>query len=245
MKKGSDVFTFPNEKEATKFSANLVLDEIQINQRITLGLATGKTMIPFYKQLVSLGKKRKINFSNLKTFNLDEYVGVKNKKETLRGFMDRNFFSKVNIKKNNIYFLKDCGGDYKKSCQDFENKIKEFGGIDLQILGIGKNGHIGFNEPGSGRKSRTRKVKLKSTTRKSNAWFFHGVKKVPEYALTMGVGTILEARKVLLLAFGQAKAIAVERSLSGKKSSDMPASFLQSHPDSIFVVDKFAASKLR
>lgn len=225
-----------NKKKVAEASAKIVLQEIKKKPNLILGLATGRTMAPFYKELVKRAKKEKISFANVKTFNLDEYAGIREKdKESLRYFMNKNFFSKVDLKKENINFLDGKARNFKKECLRYENKIKKSGGIDLQVLGIGRNGHIAFNEPGSSIKSKTRKVRLSEETRKVD---FGSLKDAPEFALTTGISTILNSRKILLLTFGKEKKKAVQNSLHGKISSKVPASFLRRHKKVIFVVDE-------
>ena len=231
-----EVIRKKNKKKVAEEAAKIVLQEIKKKQNLVLGLATGRTMIPFYNALVKLKKNEKISFTNVRTFNLDEYVGLGEKdKKSFRHFMEEYFFSKVDLKKENINFLDGKTKNFKKECLRYENKIKKSGGIDLQILGIGRNRHIAFNEPGSSIKSRTRKVRLPEETRKVN---FGSLKNAPKFALTVGISTILNSRKILLLAFGKEKKKAVQNSLQGKISSKMPASFLRLHKNVIFVVDE-------
>ncbi len=227
--------------------AELVAEEIRKNQNLVLGLATGGTMIPFYKSLVNLFRKKNLSFLKVRSFNLDEYVGLNGKdKRSFRYFMDKNFFSKVDISKRNIHFLDGNAKNLYTECKNYENEIGELGGIDLQILGIGKDGHIGFNEPGSDFNSRTREVLLRETTRRNNAKFFSGKEeKVPKKALTMGIATIMSARKIILLASGKSKSDAIAGALNGEISEKAPASVLMRHRDVAFIIDKNAAAKLR
>lgn len=234
-----------NAKDAGEKAARLVIKEIKRKQNLVLGLATGKTMISFYKTLIRLINNRKIDISRIRTFNLDEYIGLSlNDRRSLRYYMDKNFFTKVDIKKEKIHFLDGKAKNKKRECARYEMKIKDAGGIDLQILGIGQDGHIGFNEPHSSFKSKTREVMLSEITRKNNAKFFGSADKVPRRALTMGIDTIMSAKKIILLAFGKNKAEIVARAVDGAVSEEVPASVLQKHKDIIFVLDKNAGSEL-
>ena len=208
----------------------------QKKRNLVLGLATGNTMIPFYQELVRYFKNGKISFTDVRTFNLDEYLLSGDNKKSLRFFMDKNLFNKIDIKKENIHFLNGLADDIELECKNYEKEIKKAGGIDLQILGIGRNGHIGFNEPGSSFNSKTRKIKLSEMTLKDN--------KVGKYALTVGIATIMRAKKIILLANGKHKADAIAKSVRGKIYEKVPASILKKHKDVTFIIDKEAASKL-
>ncbi len=228
-------------------AAELVVKEVIKKKNLVLGLATGGTVIPFYRSLVGLVKNKKIDFSYIRSFNLDEYVGLNKKdKRSFYYFMNKNFFSKVSIWMRNVYFLNGMAKNLDVECKEYEEGINNIGGIDLQILGIGRDGHIGFNEPGSSLKSKTREVLLSDITRKDNVKFFSGeIKKVPKRALTMGISTIFGAKKIILLACGEGKAEIVHRFLHGEISEEVPASFLRRHKDFIVILDKEAASELK
>lgn len=229
-------------KEVGKKAASIIANEIIKKPSLVIGLATGKTMIPFYKSLVSLYKKRILDFSKIITFNLDEYLGIDSTDpNSLRYYMNKHFFSKINIKEKNINFLEGKSKNINLMCRHYESKIKRIK-IDIQILGIGKNGHIGFNEPGSKFNSGTRKVKLTNSTIKHNFKQFNS--KIPKYAVTMGIKDITNARKIILLASGRNKAKVIAKTVNGPISTSIPASILQCHNKSIFIVDKSAASKL-
>ncbi len=226
-----------SKREAVERAALEVVKRIKRKKRSVIGFATGKTMIPLYRELVRLYRAGKVDFSKVVSFNLDEYVGLSsNDKRSFRNYMNRNFFSKVNIKEKNINFLDGGRRNWRSVCRDYEKRIKSSGGIDLQILGIGRNGHIGFNEPGSGEKSRTRKVKLSAMTRTINGVKFRE-------ALTMGIGTIMDARGIVLLAFGKEKEEIMKKVLEGRVGRELPASFLRRHKDAIFFIDREAAQK--
>jgi len=186
-----------------------------------------------------------LDFSSVRTFNLDEYLGLPpNHEQSYNYFMFKNLFDHVNVNKKNVHIPDGKAKDPEAFCREYEKMIKEAGGIDLQILGIGANGHIAFNEPGSPADSRTRIVSLTVQTIKDNARFFTNEAEVPRKAISMGIATIMEARKIILLASGKNKADAIAGTVEGKPTVHVPASLLQKHPDATVVVDKEAASKL-
>jgi glucosamine-6-phosphate deaminase len=225
-------------RELSKRVAEIVIDEAIKKPDLVLGLATGSTPLGLYRLLVKSFKKGKVDFSKVKTFNLDEYCGLKKSdKQSYHFFMNKNLFSEININKKNIHILNGDAKNKKKECANYEKEIKKAGGIDLQILGIGANGHIAFNEPGSLLNSRTRLIKLDRQTKKDNARFFGSEKQVPEFAFTMGINTILKAKKIILLATKTKKGI-VRRALKEKISSQIPASFLRLHHCCIFIVEE-------
>lgn len=242
------IFTTP--KEGSSYAASQVAATIRARQMegktCVLGMATGSTPISMYKELVRLHKEEGLSFSNVITFNLDEYYPIEREAvQSYWSFMHRNLFNHVDIKPSNINMP---NGEWpqdmiKKYCQEYEAKIEAAGGIDLQILGIGNNGHIGFNEPGSSIYSKTRLVTLDNSTRIANSKEFRNISKVPRLAVTMGLSTILKARKIILLAWGF-KAQIVARSVEGSVTEQVPASLLQQHNDCVFVVDEQASTEL-
>jgi glucosamine-6-phosphate deaminase len=242
------IFTTPKEgsKAAAREIANLILAKQSAGEKCVLGLATGSTPINLYAELVALHQQEGLSFKNVITFNLDEYYPIE--PETLQSyhaFMHRNLFSKVDIDHANINIpdgrvAKDKIKDW---CQQYEAKIEAVGGIDLQILGIGNNGHIGFNEPGSSRYSKTRLVTLDNSTRVANAREFQNISLVPRMAITMGIQTIMSAKKILLMAWGN-KAGIVQKAVEGHVTEHIPASILQQHNDCTFIIDEFAATEL-
>ncbi|RLI23840.1 glucosamine-6-phosphate deaminase, partial [Candidatus Bathyarchaeota archaeon] len=186
-----------------------------------------------------------LSFSRVTTFNLDEYVGLPpDHPQSYHYYMFHNLFDHVDVRRENVHIPDGMAENLDEECRRYEEAIKEAGGIDLQLLGIGRNGHIGFNEPGSPFDSRTRVVKLSEQTRKDNARFFNSIDEVPTHAITMGIGTIMEARRIILIASGEAKAEAIAKAVKGPKTVDVPASALQDHPDCLFIIDKEAASLL-
>jgi glucosamine-6-phosphate deaminase len=226
------VITVKNYNEMSKKAAEILIKEINKNPDLTAGFATGKTQLGFYKRLV----KSNNDFSKITSFNLDEFYPIKKTdKKSYYLYMFKNFFNKVNIKKSNINLLNGNARDYKKECKNYESKIKK-NPIDIQFLGLGENGHIAYNEPGSKLNSRTRLVNLTKSTIKR--------KKGPKNGLSMGIKTILSAKKIVLLASGKGKAKAVRCMVKGKIGEDCPASFLRKHKNVIVIIDKKAGSLL-
>ena len=232
--------------EISRQAAQLVARAVRTKPALRLGLATGGTMIGVYRHLVRLHKEGSLDFSRVVTFNLDEYLGLAAAHpQSFQYFMREHFFAHVNVDPRNIHIPDGTiRGQYDQYCASYEEAIHKAGGIDLQILGIGRNGHIGFNEPTSSIGSRTRLKVLSQETIDDNSKFFAAGKESPRCAITMGIGTILEAQKIILLATGTAKAAAVARSIEGPITSAVSASALQLHPDVTFIVDDQAASQL-
>jgi glucosamine-6-phosphate deaminase len=226
-------------------AAKILAQRIHTKPDIVLGLATGSTPLGLYKQLIQMHKDQGLDFSKVTTFNLDEYVGLSPKHDqSYNYFMWENLFKHVNISPENVFIPMGMSDNIEGFCQWYEQKIVQKGGIDLQLLGIGANGHIAFNEPGSSLGSRTRIKTLTEKTIEDNSRFFENEKDVPIHAITMGVGTIMEAREILLAANGKAKADAIKSTIEGSITAGCPASVLQLHPRSRIVVDKEAASLL-
>jgi glucosamine-6-phosphate deaminase len=224
----------------SKKAADIITDFVKKNSKCVLGLATGSTPQKTYDLLGKMYKTKKVSFKNIKTFNLDEYSGLAtNNPQSYHYFMKQNFFDKTDVNIKNTFFPTDFAPNYKK----YDKKIKDEGEIDLQILGIGSNGHIGFNEPNSNFFSKTRQVKLSKNTIKDNARFFKNKKDVPIKAVTMGINTIMRAKKIILLANGSNKKEAVFNALCKKVSTKTPASILQNHKDVIVILDKESAEK--
>jgi glucosamine-6-phosphate deaminase len=233
-------------KEMSRKAASIVAEELRKKKNLVLGLATGGTPLGLYSELIRMHKEEKLDFSQVKTFNLDEYLGLDpDNEQSYHYFMFHNFFNYVNIDKKNVHIPDGKAKDPKAFCIEYERLIKEAGGIDLQILGIGSNGHIAFNEPGSPIDSRTRVVDLSEQTIKDNTRFFKNESEVPRKAISMGIGTIMEAKKIILLASGKNKADAIAKTVEGKPTEEVPASLLQKHPDVTIIIDKEAASKLK
>jgi len=232
-------------KEMSKRAAELIIDEINNKPEFRLGLATGSTPLGMYEELIQLYKKKKIDFSKVQAFMLDEYYGIsKSNKNSYYNYTHNKILNHVNIKKSNFHILDSETKNPSKLCKEY-NKLIRKNPIDLQILGVGVNGHIGFNEPGSRKRSKTRLVRLSDETRKINSRFFKSFNDVPKYAMTMGIGNILKSKKIILLADGKNKALAIEKLVNGKSSRKWPVSFLKKHKKLIVIVDKEAGRLVR
>lgn len=235
----------PNSKAASLRAARFVADLVRKKPACVLGLATGGTPTGTYQELIRLHREEGLDFSKVTTFNLDEYVGLgPADPQSYRYFMQQQLFDHININPANTNVPDGRALDFEAHCQNYEQRIKDAGGIDLQILGIGSDGHIAFNEPGSSLGSRTRLKSLAKETVRDNARFFGGEEKVPRLAITMGVGTILESRRCLLLAFGEGKAMAIRDTVEGPITSQVTASALQLHREVIGIFDEGAAKLL-
>ena len=239
----------PDKQSAAKAIAREIADLIEIRSKsgktTVLGLATGSTPLSLYAELIRLHREEKLSFSSVITFNLDEYEGLgATHPQSYRFFMEENLFRHLDIPAANIHIPDGLSKDLAKNCTDYETAIRTVGGIDLQILGIGRTGHIGFNEPPSAAETRTRRVLLDEVTRRDNSVFFGDLARVPHGALTMGVATILEARQVALIAIGEAKADIVRRAIQETPSAACPATWLQQHPRCTFHLDAAAAKAL-
>ena len=234
-----------DKKAMGKAAAKLIAAEMKLKAHYVLGLATGSTPLPLYEEMVRLNKAGDLDFSTVLSFNLDEYVGLPGTHDqSYRYFMDQNLFDHVNINKKSTHVPDGMARDLEAHCIEYEAMIDDCGGIDYQVLGIGSNGHIAFNEPGSSIASRTRVVSLTKNTIKDNARFFKKIEDVPTKAISMGIGTILEAQNIVLLATGANKADAVAQALEGPITCMVPASALQLHPSVTWVLTEDAAAKL-
>lgn len=230
---------------ASLIAARHVARIVRDKPRAVLGLATGSTPLALYRELVRLHREQGLDFSSVTTFNLDEYVGLAPAHPaSYHAFMRENFFAQVNIAPARIHIPDGLTGDVPAFCQSYEDAIRAAGGIDVQVLGIGTDGHIGFNEPSSSLASRTRIKTLTAQTRRDNARYFASAGEVPLHVITMGVGTIMDARQVLLLAFGAKKADAIAAAVEGPITAMNPASILQMHPVAKCIIDEPAAALL-
>ncbi|NBR56884.1 MAG: glucosamine-6-phosphate deaminase, partial [Chitinophagia bacterium] len=241
---------FPNSNDGSIMVAaqiaTLIKDKQAKKENCVLGMATGSTPILLYKELVRLHKEEGLSFKNVITINLDEYYPInKTAYQSYWSFMHRHLFSLVDIKPENIHIPNGewAQDQIKELCAGYEQIIEKSGGIDLQILGIGKNGHIGFNEPGSSFHSKTRVIHLDQETRIANTYEFHDLNKVPKLAITVGISSIMKAKKIVLLAWGS-KADIVAKAVEGNITEQVPASVLQNHDDCTFVIDEIAATDL-
>lgn len=228
--------------------AHLVRERATLGRNAVLGLPTGQTPLPLYDELIYQHREEGLSLKNVITFNLDEYLGLSpTHPASFRSYMQEHLFDHVDIPEKNIRFLSGSVAEEEVAshCAAYEKQINAAGGIDFQILGIGSNGHIAFNEPGTAVNSRTRRVGLGATVREDAAETFEGLENVPMEALTMGCETILKARKIALLAWGSKKARIVRRALQGPVTPRVCASYLQNHPNTQFFLDPMAASVLR
>jgi glucosamine-6-phosphate deaminase len=229
----------------SKEAALIVVDRLRKKPNLVLGFATGSTPLGLYRELIRMHVHEGLDFSKVTTYNLDEYVGLSPRHDqSYQYFMRKNLFSHLNIPEQNIHLPDGLADDIDGFCDWYEDQIEKAGGIDLQILGIGPNGHIAFNEPGSSLGSRTRVKTLTENTLRANARFFKSVNEVPKYAITMGVGTIMDAKELLLLASGAGKADAIKAAVEGPLTAQCPASIIQLHRKTFVMVDHEAASKL-
>lgn len=238
---------FDTADDAARAVAARVADALKARPSLVLGLPTGRTPIATYAELRRLHGAGRADFSRASTFNLDEFAGVAaSHPGSFRTFMNTHLFDSVNVAPSRIHFLNGTAPDLDEECARFEAEIADAGGLDLQILGIGGNGHIGFNEPGDELVAATHRVTLADSTRRDNAALFGGnPAQVPREALSMGMGTILKAATILLIATGERKAQCIERTVRGPVTTRLPASFLQLHPRAEFYLDRAAASRLR
>ena len=227
--------------------ASLILEKQKKNEPCVLGLATGSSPLSVYRELVRLHREDGLSFENVISFNLDEYHPLSSEdSQSYHYFMYQNLFNHIDIKRENIHLPSGevISKDVRKFCINYENKIKEIGGIDLQILGIGRTGHIGFNEPGSHLNSQTRAITLNHLTRFDAGSAFQGIENVPRKAITMGIQTILSAKKILLMAWGSYKADIIQKAIEGEISSLIPTTYLQSHSNTTLILDIESASEL-
>lgn len=235
-----------NAEDAEIRAADRIATLVTRKPNCVLGLATGGTPVGAYRELIRRHRDDGLDFSKVTSFNLDEYVGLSpTHPQSYRFFMQENLFGGINIRREQTHVPDGRALDFEAYCDRYEQMIREVGGIDLQLLGIGRDGHIAFNEPGSSLGSRTRLKSLTKETIRDNARFFGGEDKVPRLAITMGVGTILNARQCLLLATGQSKADAIHQAIEGPVSAQITASALQLHQDVIVILDEEAAGSLK
>lgn len=242
---------FPTESYGSRFIAEIIVNEMKAknakNENFVLGLATGSSPVGVYDNLIRMHKNEGVSFKKVITFNLDEYYPMQpNDLHSYHRFMKEYLFDHIDIPKENIHIPDGTVPLNKLTeyCQKYEEKIKAAGGIDLQILGLGRTGHIGFNEPGSTIDSRTRLVYLDMVTKIDAASNFFGLENVPRKAVTMGIGSILSSKKIVILAFSEGKRYVVKKAVEGDICEEIPATFLQKHPDAICVIDKAAADLL-
>ena len=237
-----EIIIQPTQQAATEVAAKIIARLLRDKPTAVLGLATGSTPLSLYRMLIAM----ELDWSQVTTFNLDEYIGLpRDHAQSYHSFMWENLFKHINISKENVHIPDGNAQDVPLFCREYEEQISVAGGIDLQVLGIGTDGHIGFNEPTSSLASRTRIKTLTQQTCKDNARFFGSEESVPRHVITMGIGTIMEARQNLLLAFGHNKSRAVAEAVEGPITSINPASILQMHPVTKVILDEPAAADLK
>ena len=251
-----------NYEEMSKVAAKQMAEDIKRNPEIVLGLATGGTPVGMYKELIRMynegeldklfihsnwsSTSRELDFSKVTSINLDEYVGLAgDHDQSYRYFMNTNLFDHINIDKNNTFVPNGLAENVEEECMAYDARIQDMGGIDLQLLGLGANGHIGFNEPGEALSVGTHLTDLKESTIEANARFFDSIDDVPRKAITMGLGGIMKAKKIMVIASGEGKAEVVKAMMSGKITTEIPATMLQMHRDVILIVDEDAAKLLK
>jgi glucosamine-6-phosphate deaminase len=227
-------------------AAEYIIEKVVQNPSIKLGLATGGTPVGTYKSLIEDHQKNGTSYQKVTTFNLDEYIGLAgDNKNSYRYFMDDQLFNYIDINKAKTNIPSGIAADFQDECNRYEDLIAKHGGVDLQILGIGSNGHIGFNEPGTSFASKTHIVKLAPSTIQANARFFKGMEEVPTQAITMGISTIMKSKEILLLVSGDNKKEALFRLINGEISESFPASVLKNHPCVTIIADKAAIADLK
>ena len=241
-----EVIILPDEGQVGQLAANYVAALIKRKPNAVLGLVAGSSPLCMYQKLIEKYQKKEVDFSQVVTFNLDEYVGLApGHLRSYNSYMYKNFFNFININPHNIHIPDGMASDLEKYCAKYEEDIRRYGGIDMHILGLGRTGHIGFNEPSSSLASRTRLKTLTEVTRRDNARFFNSLDEVPRHVITMGIGTIMDARECMLLASGEKKAEAVSALVEGYITAMVPASALQFHPKVKVIIDEEAAVKLK
>lgn len=230
--------------EIAKKAASIVIKDIKNNPKLIIGLATGSSPVGLYKNLILAYQQKEISFNEITTYNLDEYIGIeRSHPQSYYNFMFENLFKHIDIKPNNIHLPNNDLSQLDHIADDY-NKILHANPLDLQILGIGSNGHIGFNEPGTPLESETFIVTLDEQTRIDNSRFFNNLDEVPKYAITMGIKNIMYSKKIILIASGKEKAKAVQQMIKGKITTKFPASILQLHPNCTIILDEYSASQL-
>lgn len=239
------IIILQDQEQITELASDFIVELLDNKPSAVLGLATGSTPLDLYSKLAELNQQQRISFKNVTTFNLDEYLGIPaDHSLSYRCFMNTHLFKHIDIPYENTHLPNSMTDNPKQESIDYDRLISETGGIDLQLLGIGVNGHIGFNEPSSSLASRTRVKTLTQSTLQANSRFFSAGETQPRLAITMGIGTIMEAKQILLLAYGEDKADAIKASIEGPITAMCPASILQMHPEVTFILDETAARKL-
>lgn len=239
-----EVKIFDTYEELSKEAAKVVIEQVRNNPKSVLGLATGSSPIGLYNELIRDHKENNTTYKDVITYNLDEYFGIdKTHPQSYYQFMIENLFKHIDINLDNVHIPDGKAANVEEECARYNELLKQHT-IDIQILGIGGNGHIGFNEPGTPFESTTHHVQLDEKTRQDNARFFHSIDEVPTHAITVGIQNILEAKQIILIASGEGKADAIAKMINGPVNPSLPASILQTHDNVLVFLDKQAASKL-
>lgn len=232
-------------EELSRKAGNIFASQLILKPNSVIGLATGSSPVGMYKELIRIYKEGDIDFQEVTSFNLDEYIGLTpDNDQSYHYFMQKNLFSSINIRPENIHIPSGIALDMEVAAKTYDKLIEDAGGIDIQILGIGNNGHIGFNEPDVKFEARTHIVELEPETIEANARFFNSIDEVPTRAISMGIKNIMQSRKIVLIATGEGKAKAVQGMIEGPITPELPASVLQLHPDVTIILDEAAASLL-
>ncbi len=240
-----NILVYDSQEKISRAAGNYIASIVTSKPNAVLGLATGSTPLLTYKAMIELYESGIVDYSKVKTFNLDEYCNLDvNDKNSYYTFMHENLFNHINIPEENINFLDGNSKNPEQECLDYEAKIENAGGIDIQLLGIGSNGHIAFNEPQDFFPRISHVVALKESTINDNSRFFNSIEEVPTHAITMGIGTIMRAKKIVIIALGEKKANAIKQLVCGEVNPHCPASVLQFHSDVTLLLDKEAASLL-
>lgn len=240
-----NIFTFKDEADFISTGASLIASLLHTKPRAILGLATGSTPVGIYKRLIEMQQQGLVSFAKASSYNLDEYVGLpEGHPESYRFFMNEKLFNHIDIKLDNTHVPNGNAVNLEEECIKYDAMLEQNGPVDLQLLGLGHNGHIGFNEPDEQLDGGTHVVELQEKTRTANARFFPSLEDVPTQAITMGVGSILKAKQILLLVRGEDKAEIVKRALTGPISTQCPASLLQCHPNVVVLLDQGAGRLL-
>ena len=239
------IYEAKDYSDMSRKAANIISAQVIMKPNCVLGLATGSTPLGVYRQLIEWYQKGDLNFSEVRSVNLDEYCGLSpDNPQSYRYYMKEHFFSHINICPEHTYLPDGCNPDSAKECRRYDQLISDLGGVDLQLLGLGLNGHIGFNEPGSAFEKETYRVSLTESTIQSNSRFFERKEDVPRFAYTMGIKSIMQAKKILLIVNGEAKATILKDIITGPITPQVPASVLQLHNDVTIVADQAALALL-
>ncbi|HLR52098.1 MAG TPA: glucosamine-6-phosphate deaminase [Candidatus Avamphibacillus sp.] len=241
-----NIIKVKNYEDMSEKACELIVDKLKKLEQPVLGLATGSTPEGFYDRLIDTYKEGNISFENTTTFNLDEYVGLsKDDSQSYHYYMNERLFKHINIKEENAHVPKGDTENLEEECKRYEQLIQDAGGVDLQLLGLGTNGHIAFNEPGSSFQSRTQVVDLTESTIQANSRFFERKEDVPTKAVSMGIGSILESDEIVMLVSGESKAEALAQMINGEITEDCPATALQNHNNVTVIADEAALKKVK